>query len=82
MAIRLVERVAEDHLYHAARARDELEAAYRAERSAIVAIRLKLCALHIRRARSALRGLPHGAPGELDWLERSASFHEKCLTPV
>lgn len=70
-------RTAHDHLLHTQRARAELEAAYRAERPAVALIQLKLCALHIRRARSAAR---RSTPiRELDWLERSLLFHEKCL---
>jgi hypothetical protein len=82
MTIRIIARVAEDHLYHAARARDELEAAYRAERPAIAAIRLKLCALHIRRARQASQRVANVPARELDWLERSAAYHRKCLAPA
>jgi len=82
MATRVTSRIADDHLYHSARARDELEAAYRAERPQVAAIRLKLCALHIRRARSAYRRSAHSPAGELDWLEHSLSCHEKCLLPA
>ncbi|MGZ8998675.1 MAG: hypothetical protein ACXW2T_07465 [Allosphingosinicella sp.] len=82
MATRISARIADDHLYHSARARDELEAAYRAERPQVAAIRLKLCALHIRRARSALRRSANAPAWELDWIEHSLSCHEKCLAPT
>ena len=62
--------------YHIARARAELDAAYRAERSEVAAAHLKLCALHMRRAQ--------GDPGparavEIDRLERCAPLHGAAL---
>ena len=42
----------DDRDYHIARARQEFDAAYRAERIDIAAIHMRLSALHMERARS------------------------------
>ncbi|MBV8685324.1 MAG: hypothetical protein JOZ90_14655 [Alphaproteobacteria bacterium] len=70
----------DDHHYHVERARAELDAAYRATGGAVAAAHLRLSSLHMRRARDlAARPLPPPAAAELDWLDRCAPLHEKCL---
>jgi hypothetical protein len=67
----------DDHRYHTERARAELDAAYRAERAAVAAAHLRLCSLHMQRAREALvRPVP---ARELEWLEGFAPLHERSL---
>ncbi len=67
----------DDHSYHVERARAELDAAYRAEAADVAAAHLRLCALHMRRARETLR---RPAPvRELEWLEGFAPLHERAL---
>lgn len=68
-----------DRDYHVARARAELDAAYRAEQSDVAAVHFRLCALHMRRAQGD-RG--PASPLELDWLERFAPLHRAGLGSV
>jgi hypothetical protein len=68
------------HLYHTERARAELDAAYRAEKAEIAAAHLRLCSLHMQKARETLR---RPAPvKELEWLEGFAPLHERSLLPA
>jgi hypothetical protein len=67
----------EDHSYHIERARAELDAAYRAETADVAAAHLRLCSLHMQKARETLR---RPAPvKELEWLEHFAPLHERAL---
>ena len=67
----------DEHHYHTERARAELDAAYRAEKADAAATHLRLCALHMRKAREALR---RPVPvKELEWLEGFAPLHERAL---
>jgi len=67
----------DDHLYHTERARAELDAAYRAEEADVAAAHLRLCALHMQKARETLcRPAP---VKELEWLEGFAPLHERVL---
>lgn len=61
----------DDKDFHVARARAELDAAYRAERSEVAAAHLKLSALHMRRAQQ----LVASQDMELTWIERCAPLH-------
>ena len=69
-----------DRSYHVERARAELDAAYRAERSGIAAIHLRLCALHMEQARVLADQPASEGEGELQWIERCRPLHESCLT--
>ena len=62
----------EDKDFHVARARAELDAAYRAERSDVVTAHLKLSALHMRRAQQLAEA---GREMEIAWIERCAPLH-------
>ncbi|HEX5183411.1 MAG TPA: hypothetical protein VFW19_09705 [Allosphingosinicella sp.] len=64
-----------NHLYHVERARAELDAAYRAEQAEVAAAHLRLCSLHMHRARETC---PRPAK-ELEWLEGLAPLHERAL---
>jgi hypothetical protein len=64
-------QTADDKEFHVARARAELDAAYRAERSEVAAAHLKLSALHMRRAQQ----LVVQSDMELSWIERCAPLH-------
>jgi hypothetical protein len=65
-----------DRDYHVERTRMELDAAYRAVGSGAAAAHLRLCSMHMARARS----LPDPAtPPELEWIERCRPFHEWFL---
>lgn len=67
----------DDHHYHTERARVELDAAYRADDRDAAAAHLRLCSLHMQRARETLtRPTP---PKELEWLEGWAPLHERAL---
>jgi hypothetical protein len=67
----------QDHAYHVERARTELDAAYRADSGDVAAAHLRLCALHMRRARETSPRPP--AVKELEWLEGLAPLHEQVL---
>lgn len=70
----------DDREYHVERARAELDAAYRAETTGVATAHLKLCSLHMARARSLQAATaPRSAAAELDWLQRCAPLHQRCL---
>ncbi|HEY1604994.1 MAG TPA: hypothetical protein VGF77_05295 [Allosphingosinicella sp.] len=64
-----------NYLYHVERARVELDAAYRAGQAEVAAAHLRLCALHMNRARETS---PRPVK-ELEWLEGLAPLHERAL---
>lgn len=64
--------ISEDKDFHVARARAELDAAYRADRSEVASAHLKLSALHMRRAQQLAEA---GREMELAWIERCAPLH-------
>ena len=68
-----------DPEYHVERARMELDAAYRATRAEAAAAHLRLCSLHMERAR-ALPPEERGTRTELEWIERCGPLHGACLT--
>jgi hypothetical protein len=61
--------------YHVMRARSELDAAYRAGSFKVAAAHLKLCSLHMERARNFQAPRPHAV--ELEWIEKLAPMHEQ-----
>jgi len=63
----------DDKDFHVARARAELDAAYRADRSDVAAAHLKLSALHMRRAQQLAET---GREMEIAWIERCAPLHQ------
>jgi len=65
--------------YHVARARAELDSAYRTEKQEASAPHMQLCALHLREARLHRAPLAGPAAREYDWLQDLAHFHSKCL---
>ena len=67
--------------YHVERARAELDAAYRAAGSDSAAAHLRLCSLHMARAKALLEAASAAAP-ELEWIESCRPLHEKCLAPA
>jgi len=71
--------IEEDHRYHAARARSELDAAFRAAVGSAADAHLQLCGWHLNAAWDALHETGGQASAELDWLDRSLPFHRKCL---
>ena len=72
-------RAGNDKDYHVVRARAELDAAYRAESSAVAAVHLKLAAIHMRRAQlfSEVR-----REAEMVWIERCAPLHQTHLAEI
>ena len=66
-----------DREYHVERARAELDAAYRAVGSGAAEAHLRLCSMHMARARGAV-----DAPQEVEWIDRCRPLHEKCLAPA
>jgi hypothetical protein len=70
----------DDREYHVERARAELDRAYRAETTRVATAHLRLCSMHMERARSLIAPPePISAAVELDWLQRCAPLHERCL---
>ena len=67
----------DDHFYHTERARAELDAAYRADAPDVAAAHLRLCSLHMQKAREASRR--PALVKELEWLEQFAPLHERAL---
>ena len=66
----------EEKDYHVARARAELDAAYRAASAEAAARHFKLCGIHMRRAEALAE---EGREAELVWLERCAPLHESRI---
>lgn len=69
----------QDRHYHVARARAELDSAYRTEKQEASERHMQLCTLHLREARLHRAPLAGPAAREYDWLEDLAYFHSKCL---
>jgi hypothetical protein len=67
-----------DREYHVERARAELDAAYRAVGSEAAGAHLRLCSMHMARARMMME-VPSEAPPELEWIENCRPLHERCL---
>jgi len=67
-----------DREYHVARARAELDSAYRAADSESASAHLRLCSMHMARARTLLEAASERLP-ELEWIERCRPLHEKSL---
>lgn len=67
-----------DREYHIERARAELDAAYRAAGSDAAQAHLRLCSMHMVRARALLERVAETLP-ELEWIESCRPLHEKCL---
>lgn len=67
--------------YHIERARAELDAAYRAAGSDAAQAHLRLCSMHMARARTLLEQAQQSPP-ELEWIESCRPLHEKCLAPA
>lgn len=65
--------------YHVARARVELDTAYRASCLDAAAAHLRLFGMHVQRARQLSRAEGAASEAELAWLDRCAPFHERCL---
>lgn len=65
--------------YHVARARVELDIAYRTEKQEASERHMQLCTLHLREARLHRAPLAGPAAREYGWLEDLAHFHSKCL---
>jgi len=74
-------RAEADREYHVERARAELDAAYRAAGSEAAQAHLRLCSMHMARART-LPVQASSAPPELEWIEICRPLHEKCLSTV
>jgi hypothetical protein len=68
--------------YHVARARAELDTAYRTEKQEASERHMQLCTLHLREARLHRAPLAGPAAKEYDWLQDLAHFHSKCLRPA
>jgi hypothetical protein len=71
-------RAGSDREYHVERARAELDAAYRAAGSEAAAAHLRLCSMHMARAKTLMEA-PSKAPPELEWIENCRPLHERCL---
>lgn len=69
----------QDRHYHVARARAELDSAYRTATPEASERHMQLCALHLREARLHRAPLAGAAARENDWLQDLAHFHSKCL---
>ncbi len=65
--------------YHVARARAELDIAYRTEKQEASERHMQLCTLHLREARLHRAPLAGPIAKEYDWLRDLAYFHSKCL---
>jgi hypothetical protein len=65
--------------YHVARARAELDIAYRTEKQEASDRHMQLCTLHLREARLHRTPLAGPLAKEYDWLQDLAYFHSKCL---
>ena len=71
-------RIDADREYHVERARAELDAAYRAAGSEAAEAHLRLCSMHMARARM-LPARASPSPPELEWIESCRPLHERCL---
>ncbi|MGZ8285189.1 MAG: hypothetical protein ACXW27_03375 [Allosphingosinicella sp.] len=71
-------RADSDREYHIERARAELDAAYRAAGSNAAKAHLRLCSMHMARARTLLEQAAGSLP-ELEWIESCRPLHETCL---
>jgi hypothetical protein len=70
----------DDRDYHVRRARAELDAAYRARSLTNATAHLRLCSMHMQRARELnLPPVTQPVAIELDWMQRCAPLHEKHL---
>jgi hypothetical protein len=67
--------------YHVARARAELDYAYRTATPEASERHMQLCTLHLREARLRRAPLAGSAAREYEWLQHLARFHAKCLPP-
>lgn len=67
-----------DREYHVERARAELDAAYRAAGSEAAQAHLRLCSMHMARAK-ALPAVAATPPPELEWMESCRPLHERFL---
>ena len=70
-----------DPFYHVERARVELDAAYRAAGPEAAAAHLRLCSLHMKKAR-ALPQAEDTARTELDWIRRFEPLHDHRVYPL
>lgn len=70
-----------DRQYHIERARAELDAAYRACGADAAESHLRLCSMHMARAKALLEE-EVSAPAELEWMESCRPLHERCLVTV
>ncbi len=68
-----------DRQYHVARARAELDSAYRTATPEASERHMQLCTVHLRRARLHRAPLAGSAAREYDWLQHLAHFHARCL---
>ncbi len=69
----------QERLYHVARARAELDSAYRTATAEASERHMQLCTLHLRQARLHRAPLTGSAAREHDWLQHLAHFHARCL---
>ncbi|HYW14650.1 MAG TPA: hypothetical protein VE891_00660 [Allosphingosinicella sp.] len=67
-----------DREYHVERARAELDAAYRAVGRDSAQAHLRLCSMHMAKAKVLLERTTQRA-SELEWIESCRPLHERCL---